>query len=34
MDMEISHLPEKEFKLKVLKTLAECGGRMDKQSEN
>lgn len=34
IDIEISHLPDKEFKVKVLKILSEHGGRMDKESEN
>ena len=33
-EMEISNLPDKEFKVMVIKKLAELGRRMDEHSEN
>ena len=32
--MEISNLPDKEFKVMIIKMLNELGRRMDKHSEN
>ena len=32
--MEISNLPDKEFKVIVIKILTKLGGRMDELSEN
>ena len=32
--MEISNLPDKEFKVLVIKMLTKLGGRMDEHSEN
>lgn len=32
--MEISNLPNKEFKIMVIKMLTELGGRMDEHKEN